>query len=190
MKRTISKVAIAIVIAGVSVSVLADTTGGATGGASTTSGKASTSFQWIGAVPVKPISGKFEIYNKGTVDFNNAALSFQESESEPGKYEISGSSIVSFGVREVDTSKDASSFDYEVQRVRYSAGGFARPVNRTNPEFVVKANDTVLVEGTPVSNKAGETVNLTVATPKPTDVVKQGADVIVTNAIIITNAKI
>ncbi|WP_100751604.1 hypothetical protein [Vibrio salilacus] len=187
MKRILSKVAIATVITGVSISVLADSAGGAT---SPTSGKASASFQWLGAVPVKPISGKFEIYNKGTVDFNNASLSFQESESEPGKYEISGSSVVSFGVRDVDSKKDAASFDYEVQRVRYSAGGFARPVNRTNPEFVVKAEDTVLVEGTPVSHKVGKAVNLTVATPNPTDVVRQGSDVIVTNAIIISNAKI
>ncbi|EJE8516374.1 hypothetical protein M5252_004729 [Vibrio parahaemolyticus] len=172
-----SKVLLASVISGLSASALATT--------------ASDTFQWAGTVPQAPVSGTFEIFNKGSVDFTNGLMTFAESETEKGKYEITSSSTLSFGVREVSTKDDASSFEYEVSQVKFSAGGLSQPVNPTKPEFSIMANGVKLVQGTPVkSTTKGETINLTVATDAPTDAVKEGADVVVQSSILVTNAAI
>ncbi|WP_158002004.1 hypothetical protein [Vibrio parahaemolyticus] len=170
-----TKVLLASMISGLSASALATT--------------ASDTFQWAGTVPQAPVTGQFEIFNKGSVDFTDGLMTFAESQTEAGKFEITSSSTLSFGVREVASQDDASSFDYEVSQVKFSAGGISQPVNPTTPEFSIIANGVKLVEGTPVnSTTKGETINLTVATDAPTDAVKEGADVVVQSSILVTNA--
>lgn len=149
--------------------------------------QASGIFQWVGTVPAAPSGGNTKIVNKGTVAHDKGTLMFQEDSATPGKYELLDSTELIFGVEVA--SAPATSFDYEVENVKFShGGGLMNNVDATTPEFDVSADGTVLVKGTPVSNSSGADVRMRLTTAQSTNAVSGGETVVVQAAILVTNA--
>lgn len=173
MKSTIKKVAMLGLFAGMSQSVMAI--------------EASDTMQWVGSIPASPITGTYEIFNKGTVGFTEGTILFTEVAGSG--YEISDSSSIAFGVRETaGTGAEVTSFEYGVQALQFSAGGgLMQNVDPTTPEFQVTANGTALDVGTLVasSGTAGDTITLQLSTPSPIAAVSAGDEVVVRSVVMV-----
>ncbi|CAK2125447.1 conserved exported hypothetical protein [Vibrio crassostreae] len=140
-------------------------------------------FQWKGAIPPSNTGVDTRIVNTGTVPHLNGTMTFAAS-AAPGEYEVLGSSELTFGVEESGAA--AASFDYEIQSLKFSAGGGVLAEVSASPEFTVKANGTSLVKGTPVTGASGN-VNLTVSNDSPIDFAQANDDVVVQATILVTN---
>ncbi|TCW20759.1 hypothetical protein [Vibrio crassostreae] len=141
-------------------------------------------FQWVGSIPAANTGTDTRIVDTGSTPHLNGIMTFVGS-AVPGEFEVAGSSELTFTVEESGAA--AKSFDYEIQSLKFSAGGGLLSEVSTKPEFTVKANGASLVKGTPVVGASGN-VNLKVTNDNPINFAKEKDDVVVQATILVTNA--
>lgn len=147
-------------------------------------------FQWSGTLPSENVDGtSVKIVNPGPLKHDEGTLTFAINANEG--YDLTSSSELVFEVHKgtgaaPTTWTAATSFDYEVQHLQFSAG--LGPVKTGTDEFHIKANAVAI----PSTGKAGANglQRLTVGADAPlkgtgfTD----GAAVVVQATILVSNA--
>lgn len=123
---------------------------------------ASSVFQWTGTIPAAPISsGAVIVKTAGSIEHNAGTLVFQETSPGSATYDLVSSSQLGFNVELIPGNTPASSFDYELTSVKYSANG---GLMTEGTAFAIQANGVDLVKGSPVTGQTSD-VDLTVTTP-------------------------
>lgn len=139
-------------------------------------------FQWVGTVPASVPGANWKIINTGVIDHLAGTVTFGGTS---GAYEITDSSELRFSVVDgANSDAGATSFDYNLTSLRFSAGGGF--MTDANGEFVITGDGSDLTLGNTVS-KSGSEVSLKVKTNAATAVINEGDEVVIQAVILVNN---